>query len=635
MPTTTAPRESMPSPAPSSPSTPDVQPAPSSKPRKGGEMTVEDIIANARKAPVLAGSRGAWILSTITGVLMWASFTPLDWGFLGWWALVPMCLLVRLSKPTRWMYTAVSTCGFLSSLAMLQWMRLGDIMMYPAWVALSFYLGLYFPVFVGLSRTAVHKLGIPMTLAVPVVWVGLEFFRARLMTGFAWYYLGHTQYQFVELIQISDITGAYGVSFVVAMVSACAAGLVSVSVIAKLKMLPPGVDVESVTEPTRKRQALGVAATLLVFASVLTYGIVRRAEAEFVDGPRVALVQGNFPVSVKHDPNEGERIYRMHEWLTGRAVSVGEHPDLIVWPETMYRVPLLEADVNATDAQLRQASPFIPVDAWRNRLVHEALQELCERCGAGLVVGVDTFAVNQNEQRRYNSAAYVLPERGVVSRYDKLHRVPFGEYFPLQDVFPALRAFTPYGSGLDAGDSAKVFQLGSYRVAPVICYEDTVPQLVRGIVQGTMESSPDGKPVDLLVNLTNDGWFHGSSELDQHLITAQFRAVECRTPMVRAVNTGISAFIDGDGVVREPEIFFDGDKREVTTSRDPETGRLKKSLNAMMVAPVPLDSRQSWYVQTGDWFSGTCAVAVVGIFGFGVWTSRRRKNTDDALATIA
>lgn len=598
-------------------------------------MTVEDIIANARKAPVLAGSRGAWILSAITGVLMWASFTPLDWGFLGWWALVPMCLLVRLPKPTRWMYTATLGCGFLSSLAMLQWMRLGDVMMYPAWIALSFYLGLYLAIFVGLSRTAVHKLRLPLTLAVPLVWVGLEFFRARLLTGFAWYYLGHTQYQFIELIQISDITGAYGVSFVVAMVSACAAGLVSVQLFAKLKMLPPGVSAESLAEPTWKRQALSLAATLLVFGFVLSYGIVRRSQAEFVDGPRVALIQGNFPVSVKHDPNEGERIYRMHEWLTGRAVSVGEHPDLIVWPETMYRVPLLEADVNASDEQLRLASPYIPTEAWRERQVHGALQELSERCGAGLIIGIDTYAVGEKNMQRFNSAAYVLPERGVVSRYDKLHRVPFGEYFPLQDVFPALRAFTPYGSGLDAGAAAKVFQLGSYRLAPVICYEDTVPQLVRGIVKGTMESSPEGKPVDVLVNLTNDGWFKGSSELDQHLITASFRAVECRTPMVRAVNTGISAFIDGDGVVREPEIFFDGDEHEVTTSRDPETGRLKKSINAMMVAPIPLDSRQSFYVQTGDWFSGTCAIAVVGIFGIGLWTRRRRKNTDDALATMA
>src|SRR5690606_5458190 len=121
--------------------------------------------------------------------------------------------------------------------------------------------------------------------------------------------------------------------------------------------------------------------------------------------------------------------------------------------------------------------------------------------------------------------------------------------------------------------------------------------------------------VDCLVNLTNDGWFHGSSELDQHLITARFRSIETRTPMVRAVNTGISAIINGDGVVVEPEVFIDhdgtaeGERR--TTIRDPKSGRFHKQLNAAQVGVVPLDPRTSLYVRTGDWFAGLCAAGCV------------------------
>jgi apolipoprotein N-acyltransferase len=118
---------------------------------------------------------------------------------------------------------------------------------------------------------------------------------------------------------------------------------------------------------------------------------------------------------------------------------------------------------------------------------------------------------------------------------------------------------------------------------------------VRTIVKVTTETTPAGpRRVDFLVNLTNDGWFHGSSELDQHLITAAFRCVEFRTPMVRAVNTGISAFIDGDGVVRRKAAGL-------------KTGRSKQD-EAVVVDTVPLDSRRSLYLAGGDWFPGACLV---------------------------
>jgi len=153
-------------------------------------------------------------------------------------------------------------------------------------------------------------------------------------------------------------------------------------------------------------------------------------------------------------------------------------------------------------------------------------------------------------------------------------------------------------------------------MAPIICFEDTVPHVVRDIVASGSENDT-GKAVDILVNSTNDGWFHGSSELDQHLITAAFRAVECRTPLVRAVNTGISAVIDGDGAIREPEVFIDGDARKNapnpprTTTRDPKTGAWYKQLNAAIVDTVPLDSRRSLYVRYGEWFALMCAAMAI------------------------
>jgi apolipoprotein N-acyltransferase len=190
--------------------------------------------------------------------------------------------------------------------------------------------------------------------------------------------------------------------------------------------------------------------------------------------------------------------------------------------------------------------------------------------------------------------------------------VPFGEFIPLRDTLPWLRKLTPFGDdfGIDAGASLRVFDDGRWRYAPLICFEDTVPHLVRRVVA---TADKRGEPVDVLVNLTNDGWFHGSSELDQHLITARFRCIETRTPMVRAVNTGISAIIDGDGLVVEPEAFIDldglADGNPRTSIRDPGTGRLHKELHCALVGPVPLDPRNSLYVRWGDWFAMFCAAA--------------------------
>ncbi|MEX0703759.1 MAG: apolipoprotein N-acyltransferase [Planctomycetales bacterium] len=620
------------------------------------ERTVEQIIDTARAQP--AEGRGAWIVSGATAVLLWASFTPLDWGPLAWVAIVPLTLLVRLARTTRRMYLAVWCGGFLSALASLQWMRLGHATMYPAWVAMSLYMSLYFPLFVGLSRVAVHRLRAPLWIAVPVVWVGLEFARAHLMTGFAWYFLGHTQYRWLELIQISDLTGAYGVSFLLALANAGIAGLVPASAFRKLRLVSAQVEDKPVESPVRSRHPwIGVAVALAVFASVLTYGYVRRGQAEFREGPRIALVQANFVTEIKHDIAQRDPILSVHAELTDAAND--HQPDIVVWPETMFPWPLYATDPDLSDAELlalvppevRLNSRFQESDwiaRWRNSREQRVLADVSAGAGAAAIVGVSTQLADAAGMRRYNSALFVRPDMGISGRYDKMHRVPFGEFVPLRDSLPFLQRFTPYGndSGIAAGERPAVFEYAGARLAPIICFEDTVPHLVRQIVNVTRDR--DGRTVDVLVNLTNDGWFHGSSELDQHLITAAFRAVECRTPLVRAVNTGISAVIDGDGAIVEPDVFLGGnisiprlirhgDEQAAAKSGgqaeerplermaflDPATGRPRKSLDAVVIDDVPLDGRTSLYVAWGDWFAGTCGALALALLAVGLLPRRR------------
>ncbi|MCA9073439.1 MAG: apolipoprotein N-acyltransferase [Planctomycetaceae bacterium] len=577
------------------------------------ERSVQEIIGEGRSAP--AGSLGAWGLSLLTALLCWAAFTPLDWGPLGFVCLVPVLLLVRIERPTRWMYTALTLTSFGGWVATLQWMRLGDPSMYPAWLALSAYLAFYLPTFVGLTRVAVHRLRVPMMFAAPVVWTGLELLRAHLMTGFPWYFIGHTQHHWAELIQIADVFGTYGVSFLLVLTSAAIAGLVPPLWMAKLRLL--STDDKRAPERywvTLMQQRKQVVVCLLLLTATLTYGFVRRGQAAFTAGPRVALIQGNFTTSLKHDPDQWGQIFKIHRYLTGQTVK--HQPDLVVWPETMFRYRLFEHAPGMSDEQLEQVHPQIPLASWKDTQVREVLLSLAEEANASSIIGLDAIEASPDSLSHYNSAAFIVPAVGITSRYDKVHRVPFGEYIPLRETLPWIQRLTPFGDdfGIQAGESIKFFDDGEWRYVPLVCFEDTVPHLVRQFVE---VSGRKGEPADVLVNLTNDGWFHGSSELDQHLITARFRSIETRTPMVRAVNTGISAIIDGDGLVVEPEVFFDldgqADGQPRTSMRNPETGKFHKQLNCAIVGAVPLDPRSSLYVRWGDWFASICAACCVAL----------------------
>ncbi len=347
----------------------------------------------------------------------------------------------------------------------------------------------------------------------------------------------------------------------------------------------------------------------LVVAAAWGYGAVRLGQSNFQPGPRIGLVQGNFTTSLKHDPEAKDEIFAQHRALMGETIPF--QPDVVVWPETMFPYPMFQVQSGVEDVDLETVLPGVPVKVWRSSQTRETLERFASEVNAALVMGVDTLVARSNGYDHFNSAAFVKPDAGLSDRYDKLHRVPFGEYIPLRDTLPFLHKLTPFGDsfGIAAGNGVHVFEHKSWRFIPLICFEDTVPHLVRSMANAAAAT----ESADVLVNLTNDGWFHGSSELDQHLITSQFRCIENRMPMVRAVNTGISAFIDGNGAVREPETIRDLDallvreRQARTTIRDPQTGKYYRQWAAAFVSTVPLDPRESLYTRFGDWFAMLCA----------------------------
>ncbi len=587
---------------------------------------VTNIIQKGRKQH--APARGALILSGISLSLLWTSFAPMEWGPIAWIALVPFLQLVRIPERTKWMYASVYLTGFIYSMITVQWMRLGHPLMYFAMAALAFYWAFYFPLFLYASRVAYHRFKVPFVLTVPVVWVGLEFFRAYAFTGFSWYYLGHSQYQWNELIQVSDLVGAYGVSFLVAMLNASLAVLVGRKIWERFQLVTPLAQSELKPVNFRKNWS-AVIAGLLLFSAVLGYGYVRRSQAEFKTGPRVALIQGNFPPEVKHDPSQGRKIFNMHHRMTGTAVQY--QPDVIVWPESMYPNAITKNKPGMTDEQIQGSVPFMHVKLWKELNNPEIMNDISLQAGAAMFLGLSRIDADEETYQAYNSVAFVDPKKGYQGTYDKIHRVIFGEYVPLKETFPFLKMFSPYPGGyeLSAGKGSIVFPYKDWNFTPIICFEDTVPHLVRKIVASGKKNN---QKIDCMINATNDGWFRGSSELNQHMITSLFRSIECRTPMVRAVNTGISCIIDGNGMIVEPVAFVDVDfklkntgknEKERKSLRDPKTGQYHKELNAVVVGDVPLDNRESFYLNNGDWFAagcgfGTFSILILGIFPSGL-----------------
>jgi apolipoprotein N-acyltransferase len=515
------------------------------------------------------GGRRDWLLATGSALLLWLAFPPVNAWPLAW---VATCGWLRLIRQREWQasrpYVMLYVAGLSHWLLMIHWVRLPHWSAYFGWLALAAYLAVYVASFIAIARVLVHRWGLSSVLAAPVVWTGLELARARLFSGLAISLLGHTQLPLLPLVQIADLVGAYGVSFLVMLVAAC------------LERLVPFSGERRVIWPCLPAM-IGVLGCLL-------YGVIQLRPPKVFDPPtrpfRVALIQGALDTQFDGDTERDRRSFFDYARLSREAIAQYGEVDLMIWPESMF---------TGTEPMITYEPPLRMIPGWDGNLdqLQRRLEEhgesvrgrfawVAQQVHSPLLVGLAWDHYVDGRARRFNSAVLADRDGQILDRYDKMHLVMFGEYVPLGRWFPWLYGLTPMSDGLTAGRQPKAFAVGNVLVAATICFENTVPHLMRRQVR---QLQRQGESPDVLVTITNDGWFWGSSLLDLHLACGVFRAIELRRPLLIAANTGFSAWIDPSGRL---------------LSRGP------RRVEVSLLAEVDLQQRFSPYLVAGDWIAG-------------------------------
>lgn len=495
-----------------------------------------------------------------------------NFGFLAWFGFVPLFLLIYEATPRQaflygwitatlifalsayWLYTTLHLYGGFNPVASLLLILL-----------LSSLLGLFHGLTLFLAKY-LSKKG-EMILILPVVWTALEGIRNYIpFGGWPWFNIAMSQSQYLPLIQIADITGVYGVTFLViwgnVWLTECFLKW------REGRSQPFGIKISLFLPKT--------VTTLFLFVLVLGYGFYRLHQigSDVKQWPtlKVGLIQPNIPQDEKWE----EQYRTKHEELLYEAVeSLQNSVDLIIWPETAWFKTLWieENRIPPLDMGITKASGDRPYS----------------------LLGLSFARTQDKGLVYYNSAALVDAQGTIHGKYHKISLIPFGEYVPLPRLFYFLDPIAAIGA-FEPGHSYAPLSLPGSNVGVLICGEDIFPEISRKMVR---------EGAHLLVNMTNDAWYNYSSEPYQHLALAAFRSIETRRTMVRATNTGISAVIGPTGKILQAAPL---------------------EVQSLLTYQAPLSKAQTLYLQLGDWFLAACFLYLF-LLGTKIYVKRARRKT--------
>jgi apolipoprotein N-acyltransferase len=549
-----------------------------------------------------------WLAAILSGVLCVACFPPFNQNWLCWIALTPLIAAVWFSgqnSKRRWLRNLLLgyVAGIVFFTAAFSWLgALGTLYdnfwLHSLSLLLSIYLGLNFAFWswlCGLLRPpvaatvpaadagarqvankwdamlerAARPAPVPQTpwlrstsnlrlaFLLASAWVAHEWIRGWLFTGFGWNGLGVALHATWPLVQIAEFTGVAGLSFMVVF-----ANVIALTTVRRLVL-------EARTHAMRPHYDLTL--TMAAIVGALAFGVHVAQNRSPAKPFRVAAVQANVPQREKFDPQFAAKIFDQFARLSEIALRSNSPPDLLIWPESSMPDPVRD----------------------ENTASYQFVMDFSASAKADLLLGI----IDVESGNDYNAALLVSDAGQKMQVYRKLHLVPFGEYIPLRHSFPlfALVASKWVPGDFDAGKDYTVFRLtnNDVRVAPLICFEDTIGELTRQFVLNG---------ANLLANVTNDGWFLQSAGSQQHLANAVFRCVETRRPMVRAANTGVTCFVNEFGRVTQ----LLQDETGSTFTEGVLTGEIS----------IPTDNESTFYMRHGELFAKVCTwITLIAIGG--------------------
>jgi len=489
-----------------------------------------------------------------SGVLLTLAFPFYNLWLLSGVALVPLLLVLRtMPADTTWrrVYLLAFFFGAVWYISAVWWVGYVSV---AGMLALALFIAALLAGTLTVAWLLVRR-GIAPLVAVPACWLVFEAITTYLLGGFPWLLLGITWRPWLVMTQISDITGVYGVSLLIVLIN----GVLAELALALMRRRP-------------LRGALGLAIFVaLVAGAAALYGHLRLRQLEGAPpraSLRLACVQANIPSLVKHDFTKDATILRRHTALTLRAARL--YPDLIIWPETA-----------------------LPGYFQERRMVYQVMTNLVRQLKMPILTGMARYEIDRGARvpRYFNGAGIIEADGAVRAIYDKMHLVMFGEYVPFERYLPFLSLVTPIEGSYTPGAQTTLLVVSNRqvmaRLGPLICFEDAFGYLGRRMTRAG---------ADVLVNLTNDGWFRSSPQPFQHAALAGFRAIEMRRPLIRATNAGVTLVVDRCG--RETAVL--------------ERNGRRTEINGVLFDVVPLHERQlTVYARYGDWLL-LVALAVVG-----------------------
>jgi apolipoprotein N-acyltransferase len=532
-----------------------------------------------------------WLAAICSGLLYTGCFAPFNLTWLCWIALTPLVAAILFSgKESRHPWLRNLALGYVTGLTFF-WTALSWLTTVTAlgWFVLQFYMAIYVALwawFCGLLRPGETKreqvatkwdqmLAQARSTAAPLrspwtkstnnlllafllaaAWAAQEWLRGWVFSGWGWNGLGVALHDTWPLIQIAEFTGVAGLSFMVAF-----ANVILVTTARRLVL-------EARTHTTRPHFDLTL--TMAAIVGVLTFGLRATQVSPPTKPLRAAAVQSNVPQNQKFDPQFTREIFDQFRRLSEIALRSNPPPDLLVWPESSMPGPVL-----------------IEPESYK------FVMDLAASAESDLLLGT----IDEEKGNVYNAALLISDGGERVQVYRKIHLVPFGEYIPGRHKVPLLARIVgdQVPGDFKSGREYIVFSLtnSDVQVAPLICFEDTIGELVRQFVLPT-ETNPGA---NLLVDITNDGWFLHSAGSHQHLANAIFGCVETRRPMVRAANTGVTCFINQFGRITQ----MLRDETGSTFTEGVLTGEIM----------VPTEHELTFYTRHGELFAKSCAYATL------------------------